>query len=80
MLVFVAAVASAPLLLLAEGFDGEAVERVLLSNGVCVVFCLGLMALLRRGHVAGSGTLLVLGLLGIVSWWAAVVRFPTGPA
>lgn len=65
-LVLLAALVTTPVFLLAEGLDREHVLRVLASNGVCVVFCVGLLAVLRRGHVQLTARILVFGLLAIV--------------
>lgn len=65
-LILLAAVISAPLFLFAEGFQAKYVGRVAASNGTCVVLCLGLLAMLRRGRVQQAGLVLVLGLLGLV--------------
>ena len=65
-LVLLAALVTAPVFLVAEQFDREHVMRVLASNGVCVVFCAGLLAVLNRGHVQWTARILVYGLLGIV--------------
>lgn len=66
LLVLVAALVTAPVFLLAEELDRQHVLRVLASNGVCVLFCLGLLALLRRGQVEATARVLVFGLLAIV--------------
>jgi len=64
--VLVAAVATAPLFTLAEGFDAAHVGRVALSNGGAALLCLFLLLVLRRGHVAAVGRALVFGLLLLV--------------
>lgn len=66
LLVLFAALLTAPVFLFAEEFDRTHVLRVLASNGVCVAFCLGLLALLKRGHVELTARVLVFGLLAIV--------------
>jgi len=66
LLVLFAALGTAPVFLFAEEFDSQHVLRVLASNGVCVAFSLGLLALLRRGHVELTARVLVFGLLVIV--------------
>jgi hypothetical protein len=71
LLILVAAVLSAPIFLFAEGFEQDNLPRILLSNGVCAVFCVALLALLRRGRVELSARLFVFGLMaivGILAW------------
>lgn len=70
--VLVAAVVTAPVFLFGEGFEAKYVGRVAASNGVCVALCLGLLGLIRRGKVELAGTLLALGLLGLVGTLASV--------
>ena len=65
--VLAAALATAPLFLLAEGFERDALERVVASNGACVVLCLGLLELVRRGQAELAARALVGGLLGLVT-------------
>lgn len=67
LLILVAALVSAPFFLVAEGFHLEHVWRVAASNGVCAIYCVGLLGLLRRGRTQLAGSLLVYGLLAIVS-------------
>lgn len=66
-LVLGAALVTAPVFLFAEGFSGAHVASVAASNGVCVVLCAALLALLRRGHAERVALVLVLGLLVLVS-------------
>lgn len=70
-LILLAAVASAPVFLLAEGFDTAHVWLVLASNGICALLCLGLLLRLRQGQVQFSARLLVIGLLALVGWLAS---------
>lgn len=71
-LILVAAVATAPVFLFGEGFEAKYIWRVAASNGLCVVLCLGLLALIKRGRVELAGTLLVYGLLALVGTLAWV--------
>jgi hypothetical protein len=64
--VLVAAVATAPLFAIAEGFDAAHLGRVACSNGGAALLCLLLLLVLRRGHVAAVGRALVFGLLLLV--------------
>lgn len=66
LVVLVAAVATAPLFTIAEGFDATHIGRVALSNGGAALLCLFLLLVLRRGHVAAVGRTLVFGLLLLV--------------
>src|SRR5882672_9298543 len=71
VVVLVAALATAPLFLFAEGFEARHVGRVALSNGGAALLCLVLLRVLRRGHVAPVGRALVFGLLalvGLLAW------------
>jgi len=70
-LILAAALLSAPVFLFAEEFDGEAVVRVLLSNGVCAVGCWGLLRLVARGHGQVAARALVLGLFTLVAGLAS---------
>lgn len=65
-LVLVAAIVSAPVYLVAEDFEQAHVGTVLASNGVCVVLCVGLLVMLRRGQDEPAARILVLGLLALV--------------
>lgn len=70
-LILAAALLSAPVFLFAEEFDGEAVRRVLLSNGVCALGCLGLLRLVARGRAELAARALVLGLFLLVAGLAS---------
>lgn len=70
-LILAAALLSAPVFLFAEEFDGEAVRRVLLSNGVCAVGCWGLLRLVARGRARIAALALVLGLFLLVAGLAS---------
>ena len=70
-LVLVAAVVTAPVFLFGEGLEAMYVTRVAASNGLCVVLCVGLLALLRRGHERLAGASRVYGhpgLVGVLAW------------
>lgn len=67
LLVLVAAVATAPLFLFAEGFEARHVWRVVASNGGAALLCLALLRLLRSGRVVLVGRALVFGLLVLVA-------------
>lgn len=67
VLVLVAAIATAPVFLFAEGWSRLHVLRVLASNGVTALICGTLLAVLRRGHVAWVARGLVFGLLALVT-------------
>jgi hypothetical protein len=69
--VLVAAVATAPLFAIAEGFDAAHLGRVAASNGGAALLCLLLLLVLRRGHVAAVGRALVFGLLLLVGTLAS---------
>jgi hypothetical protein len=69
--VLVAALATAPLFLFAEGFEARHVGRVAASNGGAALLCLVLLRVLRRGHVAPVGRALVFGLLALVAGLAS---------
>jgi hypothetical protein len=66
LVVLAAAVLTGPVFLLAEELDREHVLRVLASNGVSALLCVGLLALLRRGRAELAARLLVFGLLALV--------------
>lgn len=73
-LLFVAAVATAPLFLFAEEFAARSIGRVAASNGVAALLCLVLLRLVRDGapaRVTLVGRLLVGGLLALVAGLAA---------
>ncbi|QDV05784.1 hypothetical protein Poly30_12860 [Planctomycetes bacterium Poly30] len=65
-LVLLAAVVTAPIFLFGEGFEPKYLWRVAASNGACVLLCLGLLALLKRGRTALAAGTLVYGLLALV--------------
>jgi len=65
-LLLVAAVASAPVFLVAERFDLDHVLRVAASNGVVAVGCLLLGRQLKAGKVERVARVLVFGLLALV--------------
>ena len=67
LLVFVAAVATAPVFLLAEGWSLEHLLRVLASNGATALLCGLLLSALRSGHVEWVGRGLVFGLFALVT-------------
>ena len=70
-LVFGAAIVTAPLFLFGEGFEAEYVGRVAASNGACILLCLGLLALQKRGRARLAAQLLVGGLMalvGVLAW------------
>ena len=72
ILILAAALISTPMYLVAEGLHLKHLWRVAASNGVCALFCLGLLGLLRRGQVRLAGSLLVYGLLvlvGSLAWF-----------
>lgn len=62
-----AALVTAPLFLFAEGFSGESLRRVGLSNGAVVVLCWLLLGWLARGRVELAAHVLVFGLFLIVA-------------
>lgn len=66
LVVLAAAVLTAPVFLVAEELDREHVLRVLASNGLCALLCVGLLGLLRRGRAELAARLLVFGLLALV--------------
>lgn len=66
LIVLAAALLSAPAYLVAEGLSWPHLVRVLLSNGVCAVYCAVLLVLLRTGREELGSMGLVLGLLAIV--------------
>ena len=66
LVVLAAAVLTAPVFLVAEELDREHVLRVLASNGLCALLCVGLLALLRQGRAELAARLLVFGLLALV--------------
>ena len=71
LLVLAAAVLTAPVFLFGEGFEAEYVGRVAASNGACVLLCLGLLALQKRGRARLAAQLLVGGLMalvGVLAW------------
>ena len=70
-LILAAALLSAPVYLVAEEFGGEAVVRVLLSNGVCALGCWGLLRLVGAGRVELAARVLVWGLLLLVAGLAS---------
>lgn len=70
-LIFVAAVASAPVFLIAESFEPERVMIIIASNGVCAALCLVLLHRLRKGKYESGAQVLVFGLLGLVAWLAS---------
>jgi hypothetical protein len=65
-LILIAAVVTAPIFLFGEGFEAKYVMRVAASNGLCIALCVGLLALLRKGHQRAAGGMLVYGLLALV--------------
>ena len=65
-LILVAAVVTAPVFVFGEGFEAKYVLRVAASNGLCILLCLGLLGLLRRGHTELVARLFVFGLLALV--------------
>lgn len=67
VLVLIAAVATAPLFLFAEGFEAKHFGRVAASNGGAALLCLVLLRALRGGHVTRVGGALVFGLLALVA-------------
>ena len=67
ILMLVAALATAPLFLFAEGEGRGSVPRVLASNGVAALLCAALLRLLRTGRVVLVARLLVLGLFALVT-------------
>ncbi len=67
LLVLVAAVATAPVFLFAEGFSGAHVVRVAASNGVTALICVVMLAVLRKGHLEWVARGLVFGLLALVT-------------
>ena len=62
-----AALATAPVFLVAEGEHRGHVLDVALSNGSCAALCAVLLVLLRRGHAEVVNRALVLGLLALIS-------------
>ncbi len=64
--ILVAAVVSAPLFLFGEGFEAEYLGRVAASNGACVVLCVALLALAKRGRSELAARALVGGLMLLV--------------
>lgn len=70
-IVFVAALATTPVFLFAEKFDREHIVRVAASNGVTMVLCAALLAVLRSGRVMLVARVLVLALLALVGWLAS---------
>lgn len=70
-LILAAALLSAPVYLVAEEFGGEAIVRVLLSNGVCALGCWGLLRLVGAGRVELAARVLVWGLLLLVAGLAS---------
>ena len=72
-LLLAAALATAPIFLLAEGVDRTHVLRVLVSNGVTALLCGTLLAAHRRRQgrsLAWIAPLLVFGMLGLIGWLA----------
>jgi len=69
--VLVAALATAPLFLFAEGFEARHVGRVALSNGGAALLGLVLLKVLQKGHVVVVGRTLVFGLLALVAGLAS---------
>ncbi len=67
LLVFMAALLTAPVFLFAEGWSVEHLLRVIASNGATALLCVLLLVALRRGHVEWVGHGLVFGLLALVT-------------
>lgn len=65
-LILVAAVLTAPIYVLGETLDATVVARVAASNGLCIVFCWGLLRVLRGGRTELVANALVFGLLALV--------------
>ena len=65
--VLAAALVTAPVFLIAEGVSWEHAWRVAASNGVCIVLCAGLLALVRSGRAHLAAQILVYGLLALVA-------------
>ena len=76
LLVFVAAVLTAPVFLFAEGWSVEHLLRVIASNGATALLCALLLGALRRGHAEWVGRGLVFGMLALV----AVLAWTNGEA
>lgn len=65
-LILVAAVVTAPVFVFGEGFEAKYVTRVALSNGLCILLCLVLLRMLRKGQAELVARLFVGGLLALV--------------
>lgn len=71
-LVLAAAILTAPVYLFGEGFEAKYVGRVAASNGLCVVLCACLLALIRQGRERLAAGLFVGGLMALVGTLAWV--------
>ncbi len=65
-LILLAALASAPIFLFAEGFSAQSALRVAASNGVAALLCAVLLRQVGRGHETAIARWLVGGLLALV--------------
>jgi hypothetical protein len=70
-LILGAAIITAPLYVVGEGFDVPHAGRVLLINGGTAIGAVMLLLLVRRGHGRLVSALTVWGLYALVSWLAA---------
>jgi hypothetical protein len=70
-LILGAAIITAPLYVVGEGFDVSHAGRVLLINGGTAIGAVMLLLLVRRGHGRLVSALTVWGLYALISWLAA---------
>lgn len=70
-ILLLAAIATAPLYLVGEGFDLSHVWRVLLTNGGTALAACVLLVLVHRGYIRAAASLAVWGLFVLIAFLAA---------